>query len=235
MAARRKNAAQGNAPHRALHTAPSPHPAPVAHPPADGLAAAVWAALVAAPGATAAQIATDARTSRAIAGRELAVLETSDLATRTPGERKGRTTAPATWQPAPCAAAPAPGTIPASLDETDPAGMAGTPAASPTPAGGGNLPGPGSELEPDETGGRPWTPEPPAPPPRTLPPRASPLPRRMTRHSARTPCRMQASSTTASQPLGETPPRCRPAVVAAAPVPERQGTHARDAAAAMYR
>ena len=101
MAARRKNAAQANGPHSAPHTAASPPPAPSAGPPADGPAAAVWAALTATPGATAAQIATAAGTSRIVAGQELAALETSGLATRTPGARNGRTTAPATWQPAP--------------------------------------------------------------------------------------------------------------------------------------
>ena len=83
----------------------------------------MWAALTASPGATAGQIATAAGTSRIIAGRELAALETSGLATRTPGARNGRTTAPATWQPTPQAASPAPGTPPA--DQAPPAGPTG--------------------------------------------------------------------------------------------------------------
>ena len=64
MALRRKNAAQANGPHSAPHTPPAP---PSAAPPADGPAAAVGAALTAIPGATAAQIADSAGTSRAIA------------------------------------------------------------------------------------------------------------------------------------------------------------------------
>jgi hypothetical protein len=82
MAARRKNAAQANGPHSSPHTPPAPLPAPSADPPADGPAAAVWAALTASPGAAAAQIATAAGISRIVAGRELAALETSGLATR---------------------------------------------------------------------------------------------------------------------------------------------------------
>ena len=144
MPARKKNTAQGNAPHSAPPTAPSPQPAPAAGPPAGSPAAAIWAALAAAPGATAAQIATAAGTSRAITSRELAALETSGHATRTPGERTGRTTAPTTWQPA----HPGPG-------ETDPAGTAGTPAASPAPAGDGHLPAPGSDPAPGEADGSP--------------------------------------------------------------------------------
>ena len=105
MAARRKNAAQANGPHSAPHTPPVPPPVPSADPPA----AAVWAALTASPGATTAQIADSAGTSRIAAGRELAALETSGLATRTPGARTGRTTAPATWQPAPQSAPPGAG------------------------------------------------------------------------------------------------------------------------------
>jgi hypothetical protein len=140
MPARKKNTTQANAP----HTASSPQPAPAAGPPAGSPAAAIWAALTAAPGATAAQIATAAGTSRAIAGRELAALETSGQATRTPGARTGHTTAPTTWQPA----HPGPG-------ETDPDGTAGTPAASPAPAGDGHLPAPGSDPAPGEADGSP--------------------------------------------------------------------------------
>ena len=78
MAARRKNAAQANAPHSAPHTAPSPHPHPHPRPtpsrrPGSGRLGDAGRR----PGATAAQIATDARSSRAIAGRELAVASVS--------------------------------------------------------------------------------------------------------------------------------------------------------------
>jgi hypothetical protein len=147
MPARKKNTAQANAPHSAPHTAPSPQPAPAAGPPPGSPAAAIWAALTAAPGATATQIATAAGTSRATASRELAALETSGQATRTPGERTGRTTAPTTWQPA----HPGPG-------QTDPdatAGTPGTPTAGPAPAGDGHLPAPGSDPAPGEAGGSP--------------------------------------------------------------------------------
>jgi hypothetical protein len=109
----------------------------------------VWAALTASPGATAGQIATAAGTSRAIAARELAALETSGLAIRTPGARNGRTSSPATWQPNPQAASPAPGTP--TADEAPPANAGG--AACPAPAAGdGDLPGPSGDI-PDEGGG----------------------------------------------------------------------------------
>ena len=74
MAARRKNAAQANAPHSAPHTA---RPYPGAPPPQP--TARQWPSGHAGrrPGATAAQIATDARSSRAIASRELAVASVS--------------------------------------------------------------------------------------------------------------------------------------------------------------
>jgi hypothetical protein len=55
----------------------------------------VWAALTANPGATAAQIAAAAGTSRAIAGRELAALQAAGRATRADAGRG----APATWEP----------------------------------------------------------------------------------------------------------------------------------------
>ena len=110
---------------------------------------AVWAALTAAPGATAARIAAAAGTSRIVAGQELAALETSGLATRTPGARNGRTTAPATWQPAPQTASPAP--APTGAEETEPAGTADPPAESPAPADGdASIPAPGSGPPPDE-------------------------------------------------------------------------------------
>ena len=53
MAARKKHAAQANGAHSAPHPAASPPPAPIPAPPADGPPVAVWAALTAAPGATA--------------------------------------------------------------------------------------------------------------------------------------------------------------------------------------
>jgi hypothetical protein len=84
----------------AAHSAPDRPPAapaaPSADPPRDGATAAVWAALTANPGATAAQIAAAAGTNRAIAGRELAALETAGRATRT----TARPGTPATWQAA---------------------------------------------------------------------------------------------------------------------------------------
>jgi transposase len=116
-------------------TAAPPPPAPSATPPADGPAAALRAALNATPGATAAQIAAAAGTSRIVAGQELAAFETSGLATRIPGTRDGRGTAPATWQPAPQpATSPAPAAATAgSVGETDPAGTADVPTATPSP------------------------------------------------------------------------------------------------------
>lgn len=68
--------------------------------PADGPTAAVWAALTANPGATAAQIAAAAGTSRAVTSRELTALQTAGRAIRTPGTSTGRGPAPATWHPA---------------------------------------------------------------------------------------------------------------------------------------
>jgi hypothetical protein len=78
---------------------PQPSGAPI-RPPADGPTAAVWAALTANPGATAAQIAAAAGTSRAVTSRELTALQTTGRATRTPGTSTGRGPAPATWHPA---------------------------------------------------------------------------------------------------------------------------------------
>jgi hypothetical protein len=149
MAARKKNTARASGAHSATHTAASPPPAPIPAPPADGPAAAVWAALTAAPGATAAHIAAATGTTRIAAGRELAALETSGLATRTPGARNGRTTAPATWQPATQAAS---ATAPASPGQAPPAGTAG-PGGSPAAAvSDASLP---AGTAPDETGGSP--------------------------------------------------------------------------------
>jgi hypothetical protein len=82
MTVRRKNAAQANAPHSAPHTAPSP-PRPGAHPPSRRPGSGRLGHAGRRTGATAAQVATETRSSRAI-DRELAVLETSGLATRTP-------------------------------------------------------------------------------------------------------------------------------------------------------
>jgi len=99
MTAKPKNARTG-----AAHSgpdAPPPQPAGATPgPPADGPAAAVSAALTANPGATAAQIAAAAGTSRAVASRELTALHAAGRATRTPGTPTGRGPAPATWHPA---------------------------------------------------------------------------------------------------------------------------------------
>jgi hypothetical protein len=99
MTTKRKNPRSG-----AAHSGPdAPLPEPSgASPglPADGPTAAVWAALTANPGATAAQIAAAAGTSRAVTSRELTALQTTGRATRTPGTSTGRGPAPATWQPA---------------------------------------------------------------------------------------------------------------------------------------
>ncbi|HUY44210.1 MAG TPA: hypothetical protein VMV92_00570 [Streptosporangiaceae bacterium] len=147
MAVKKKTTGQANGPHSAPHTAASPPPAPSAAPPANGPAAAVWAALTANPGAGATQIADAAGTSRIIAGRELAALEASGLATRTPAARKGCTTTPATWHPAPQPATPAP----SGPDQAPAASPPGT-TASPAPAAGaGRLPAPGGGA-PDEAG-----------------------------------------------------------------------------------
>ena len=157
MAARKKNTTPDGGPHSAAHTATPPPPAPSPTPPADGPAAAVWAALTATPGATAAQIAAAAGTSRIVAGQELAALETSGLATRTPGTRTGRATAPATWQPVPQPASPALTAVPAdSAGEADPAGTADVPTATSGRADEdaglpARSPGPG----PDQDGGSP--------------------------------------------------------------------------------
>jgi hypothetical protein len=105
----------------------------------------VRAALTANPGATATQIADAAGTSRIIAGRELAALETSGLATRTPGARKGRTTAPATWQPGPQPPTPA---GPEQAPAASPAGTTESPAPA---ASDSSLPAPGGGA-PDEAG-----------------------------------------------------------------------------------
>jgi hypothetical protein len=142
MAARKKNTAHANGAHSATDTAVSPLPAPIPPPPAGGPAAAVWAARTAAPGATAAQIAAAAGTTRIAAGRELAALETSGLASRAPGTRTGRGAAPATWQPATRAAA---ATAPASPGEPPLDIAGGNPAAA---ASGGSLT---AGLAPEET------------------------------------------------------------------------------------
>ena len=101
MTATRKTKRAGVA-HSAPDRPPTASAAPSADPPRDGPTAAVWAALTANPGATAAQLAAAASTNRAIAGRELAALETAGRATRT----TARPGAPATWQPATAAETP---------------------------------------------------------------------------------------------------------------------------------
>jgi hypothetical protein len=88
----------------AAHSAPdAPPPQPSGAspgPPTDGPTEAVWAALTANPGATAAQIAAAAGTSRAVTSRELTALQTTGRVTRTPGTSTGRGPSPATWHPA---------------------------------------------------------------------------------------------------------------------------------------
>ncbi len=142
MAARKKNTAHASGAHSATDTAALPLPGPIPAPPAGGPAAAVWAALTAAPGATAAQIAAAAGTARIAAGRELAALETSGLASRTPGPRTGRGAAPATWQSAIQAAA---ATALDSPRQPPPASPEGSPAAE-----AGATTGTGGPI-PDET------------------------------------------------------------------------------------
>ena len=101
MASRKTIGPHSGGARSAPHTPTSSATPPSAEPPADGPAAAVWAALTASPGATVAQVAVAAGTSRAIAGRELAALQASGLAIRTPADAGGRGTAPATWHPVP--------------------------------------------------------------------------------------------------------------------------------------
>lgn len=66
----------------------------------DGPSGAVWAALVANPGGTAAVIAAAAGVSKTAARRALTALETGGHAARTPGTGKGRARTPDTWHPA---------------------------------------------------------------------------------------------------------------------------------------
>lgn len=117
----------------AAHSAPDAPPhQPAGETPgrtAGGATAAVWAALTANPGATAAQIATAARTSRPIAGRELAALQAVGRATRTPGAGIGHGTPPATWHPV----------TPHEPDVPEPATGAGHPPAGDENAGDGRL------------------------------------------------------------------------------------------------
>jgi hypothetical protein len=125
MTAKPKNARSGAA-HSGPDT-PPPQPAGASPgPPADGPAAAVWAALTANPGATAAQIAAAAGTSRAIASRELTALHAAGHATRTPGTSSGRGPSPAAWHPA----------TPGEQAQPGPAatGTGSPPAPSPEPA-----------------------------------------------------------------------------------------------------
>jgi hypothetical protein len=84
--------------HSAPDTPQAQVPAPPAAPPSGSPAAAVWAALTASPGATAAAIAETAGISRAAAGRELAALRAAGLAASTQGIPDGRRGTPAaTW------------------------------------------------------------------------------------------------------------------------------------------
>jgi len=126
MTAKPKRNAQSGAAHSGPD-APPPQPAGASPgPAADGPTAAVWAALTANPGATAAQIAAAARTSRAIASRELTTLHAAGHATRTPGTSSGRGPSPAAWHPATLGEQAGPG--PAAT------GTASPPASSPAPA-----------------------------------------------------------------------------------------------------
>jgi hypothetical protein len=133
------------------HSAPDRPPtaptAPSADPPRDGATAAVWAALTANPGATAAQLAVAAGTNRAIAGRELAALETAGRATRTTARRG----APASWQAAmaaetlPGADSAHPGTGQAAAEDS--------PAEASAPPVGADEPGAADRAAPEP--GRP--------------------------------------------------------------------------------
>ena len=127
MTAKPKNARSG-----AAHSGPDAPPPQQAGaspgPPADGPAAAVWAALTANPGATAAQIAAAAGTSRAIASRELTAMHAAGHATRTAGTSSGRGPSPAAWHPA---AIPGGAAQPGRVT-----GTASPPASSPAAAGG---------------------------------------------------------------------------------------------------
>jgi len=71
-----------------------------------GATAAIQGALAANPGATIAAIAAAAGVSASAAGKVLAALEAAGQATRTPGQRTGRTQAAATWHPVPGTAEP---------------------------------------------------------------------------------------------------------------------------------
>jgi hypothetical protein len=107
--------------------APPPQPSGASpDPSADGPTEAVWAALTANPGATAAQVAASAGTSRAVTSRELTALQTAGRATRTPGTSTARGPAPATWHPAtagesaqPAAADPGTASPPAADGSSD--------------------------------------------------------------------------------------------------------------------
>jgi hypothetical protein len=125
-------------------TAPA---APSADPPRDGPTAAVWAALTANPGATAAQLAVAAGTSRAIAGRELAALETAGRAIRTTARRG----APASWQAA-MAAETLPGADSAHTG-TGQAAAGDSPAEASAPPVGADEPGAADRAAPEP--GRP--------------------------------------------------------------------------------
>jgi DprA winged helix domain len=128
MTAKPKKTTQPGAAHSGPD-APPPQPAGASPgPPADGPAAAVWAALTANPVATAAQIAAAAGTSRAVASRELTALHAAGYATRTAGTSSGRGPSPAAWHPATPGEQAQPGAAAT--------GTASPPASSPAPADG---------------------------------------------------------------------------------------------------
>ena len=95
---------------RAAQTAATPtvSDTPALPPTAPDTAAtgALWAALTAKPGATAAELAEAADVSRSTANKRLALLGEAGLATRTPGGREGSKRLPDTWRLGPAQQAP---------------------------------------------------------------------------------------------------------------------------------
>jgi hypothetical protein len=139
-----KKTKRAGAAHSAPDRPPTASAAPSADPPRDGATAAVWAALTANPGGAAAQIAAAAGTNRAIAGRELAALETAGRATRT----TTRPGAPAAWHAVMAAETP-PGTDSADAStgqaaaEDSPADPSASPIGAEPGAAHGAVPKPG--------------------------------------------------------------------------------------------
>jgi hypothetical protein len=81
-------------------------------PPSSGAPGKVWTALSTHPGATTAEIAAEAGVSTSAANKALTALENDRLATRTPGQGKGRRRTPDTWT-----ARPTPTTDDATTDD----------------------------------------------------------------------------------------------------------------------